>query len=188
MTLEDKQFIINLAKEMKTQDTRWTAQPYGLVIGETKRIIKDYDNCDNKAIYWNETDYDTFEEFLVAVKEYYLEDCESHKAVLDFINKWCNDIDDIRNYECELYNLMDEPPHAYGYNVEQVFNDNGHGINFFLTEKEAKKHIERNKHNLSGPFTYGIHLFRNPEMEKLYDVIFKLGISYEEEIKLKEKN
>lgn len=174
LSKEDIDFIKNLSKEITTQDTRSTAKPYGLIIGEIKRVVTDFDNCNEKAIYWNECDYDTFEEWLEAVKDYYLEDNESHKAV-DFIEENCSDIDDVRNYESELYRLMNDCPHAYGYNIEEVFNPNGHGVNFFLTDKSAKEFVETNKHNLCKPFTYGIHLYRNPEMKKLIEIIVKLG-------------
>jgi hypothetical protein len=46
--------------------------------------------------------------------------------------------------------------------------------NFFLTEKAAKEYIEKNKHNLNNPGTYGIHLYRNPEMQRLYKFILSI--------------
>lgn len=176
LTEEEIDFIKNLSKEITTQDTRCTAKPYGLIIGEKKRVVTDYDNCQEKAIYWNECDYDTFEDWFEAIKDYYLEGNRTN-IIVDYIQKHCSDIDDVRNYESELYRLMDECPRAYGYNIEEVFNPDGHGVNFFLTDKSAKEFLERNRHNLTNPFTYGIHLYRNQEMKQLIDIIVKLGAS-----------
>ena len=169
-------FLKDLSKEITTQDTRSTASPYGLVIGQKKRQVVDYENCDHKAIYWNETDYDTFDEFFDAIKEYYLEDgCT--KEVVNYIKETCSDIDDVRNEEYNLSKMMNNTPKAYGYDIVDDFSTDCCGGNFFLTEKSAKEYIKNNNHNLSGAFTYGIHLYRNPEMKQLIEILSKIGKS-----------
>ena len=54
LTQEDITFLKSLSKEIQEQDTRCTAKPYGLIIGKKERQVCDYDNCDNKAIYFNQ--------------------------------------------------------------------------------------------------------------------------------------
>ena len=176
LTPEEINFIKELSNEIKTQDTRCTAQPYGLVIGKKERQIADYSNCDHKAIHWNESDYDSFEEFINALEEYYLEDSEQNDIV-DFIKENCGNIDDLRYYESTITNMIQDSFSVYGYNIVETFNPNLHCIgNFFLTEKSAFSYIEKNKHNLGeSAFTHGIHLYRNSEMGKLINLIIKLG-------------
>lgn len=177
LTQEDIEFIKNLSYEMKTQDNRCTAQPYGLVIRNKTRQIRDFDNCENKGVYWNENEYDTFDEFMEAFREYYLEDSDSHPAI-DFIeDNEIDDISDLRYHEYKLNNLISDSISTFGY--EDVMTaDNSKGAyegNFFLTEKACRKHIEQNHYHFRDPDTYGIHLTRNPEMEKLYELIHKLA-------------
>lgn len=178
LTEDEIAFIKNLSKEITTQDTRCTAKPYGLVIGKKQRQIGDYRNCDNKAIHWNESDYDSFEEFMEALEEYYLEDSEQNDIV-DYIKENCYDIDDLRFYESEIMSMIQDSFSVYGYSTVDTFDPNLHCVgNFFLTDKSAKEYIENNKHNLGeSAFTYGIHLYRNPEMKQLIDIVVKLGAS-----------
>lgn len=177
LTPEDIEFIKNLSHEMKTQDNRSTAQPYALVIRNKTRQIRDFDNCDNKGVYWNEGEYDTFEEFIEAFREYYLEDADSHPAIDLIEEEEIDDVDNLRCYEYPLNRLINEPISTFGY--EDVMTaDSSNGMyegNLFLTEKACRKHIEQNSHHFREPDTYGIHLTRNPEMEKLYQVIHKLA-------------
>lgn len=176
LSVDDISFLKNLSKEIQEQDTRCTAMPYGLVIGKKERQITDFDNCEHKAIHWNESDYDSFEEFIEALEQYYLEDCDQNDIV-DYIKDNCDDINDLRNYEYEITNIIQDSFSVYGYNIVDTFNPNLHCIgNFFLTDKSAKEYIQNNKHNLGeSAFTYGIHLYRNEEMRKLIDIIIKIG-------------
>ena len=176
LTKDEIDFIKNLSKEITTQDTRCTATPYGLVIGKKERQITDFDNCEHEAIHWNGSDYDSFEEFIEALEQYYLEDCDQNDIV-DYIKDNCDDINDLRNYEYEITNIIQDSFSVYGYNIVDTFNPNLHCIgNFFLTDKSAKEYIQNNKHNLGeSAFTYGIHLYRNEEMRKLIEIIVKLG-------------
>ena len=176
LTQEDIAFLKSLSKEIQEQDTRCTAKPYGLIIGKKERQVCDYDNCDDKAIYWGESDYDSFEEFIKAIEEYYLEDCEQNDIV-DYIKENCFNIDDLRNYESEIAHKMNDSFHVYGYEIVDTFSPNIHCLgNFFLTEKSALEYVEKNRHNLgSTAFTYGVHLYRNKEMTQLIDIFIKIG-------------
>ena len=176
LSVDDISFLKNLSKEIQEQDTRCTAKPYGLVIGKKERQITDFDNCEHKAIHWNESDYDSFEEFIEALEQYYLEDCDQNDIV-DYIKDNCEDINDLRNYEYLITNIIQDGFSVYGYNIVDTFNPNLHCIgNFFLTDKSAKEYIQNNKHHLGeSAFTYGIHLYRNEEMRKLIDIIIKIG-------------
>lgn len=176
LTQEEIDFIKNLSHEMKTQDNRSTAQPFGLVIGQKETQVTDYENASMKAIYWNEGHYDTLEDFIEGLKEYfdYENDANECKEI-DYILEHCEDIDDLRREEHSINQLLSDSMHVYGYEIVDDYSPNVCGGNFFLTDKSAKAYVETNSHNLKQPFTYGIHLYRNPEMTKLYDVIHKLA-------------
>ncbi|MFA5669884.1 MAG: hypothetical protein WCX83_00340 [Candidatus Cloacimonas sp.] len=61
------------------------------------------------------------------------------------------------------------------YNISREHEANENNANFFLTEKAYHDHIRRNGHNLNEPQSYGIHLYRNAEIEKLYEIIHKIA-------------
>ena len=179
LSTEDVLFLRKLAQELKTQDTRGTAKPYGLVIGQKKRQITDFEYSSKTAVHWNECDYDSFEELMDAMKEYYLEDEESHE-VIDYIEENCSSMSDLKNHEYKIRELVNDTFSVYGYEVVDDFTPTRDSGNFFLTEKAAKAYLEANSHNLNRGFTYGIHLFRNPEMETLLNIVEKIGTNLEE--------
>lgn len=180
LTKEETEFIKNLAHEISTQDTRATAKPYGLVIRNEKKEIRDFHYCDNRGVYWNESEYDSFDEFKESFIEYYTEDeSEINAEIITFFMFKIRDIEDLRNYEHDLYNDFDISITTHGYEKVMTADASTGNLqgNFFLTEKAALDFIEKNKHNLNNPDTYGIHLYRNPEMEQLISIILKLGNS-----------
>ena len=178
MTQEDKDFIISLANEMQTQDTRGTAQPYGLVI--TNEHIVSGMNSDlffylNRA---NDMEYyeDDLMEMIADLEDWMEED--EYKDMLSDIGKY--NINTFYRFNMFCGEYIPSEWDKIGYIVQRTA-DSTNGCyegNFFLTEKSANEYIERNKHNLNKPGTYGVHLYRNPEMERLYDIIFKLAKEY----------
>lgn len=51
----------------------------------------------------------------------------------------------------------------------------------FLTESSANAHITMNGHNMKKPVTYGIHVFRNPDMELIIqDLMKKATVPFEQ--------
>ena len=178
LSQEEIDFIKNLSNEMNTQDTRCTAQPYALVIRNKTRQVRDFDNCENQGVYWDESEYDNFDDFIVAFKEYYLEDSDSHEAV-DYLNENVEYIEDLRHCEYQFYSRFDINITTFGY--EDVMTaDNTHGSyegNLFLTEKACRLHMKLNMHHFREPDTYGIHLTGNPEMETLINLVHKIAKS-----------
>ena len=174
LSQEQIDFIKNLSHEMKTQDNRGTAQPYGLIIGQKKKQITDYDDATHKAIHWIDCEYDSYAEFIDALKGYYDEDGNSQSAI-SYIYDTCEDIDDIRREEYSINALLNDRISVYGYEVVSDYSPGLCGGNFFMTDKSAKAYIESNRHNLNQPYTYGIHLYRNHEMKNLYEIIHKLA-------------
>ena len=84
LSKDDIAFIKGLSQKMKTQDNRGTAQPYALIIGEKIRENRDPRRSDRIVVYWNECDYESIDELVAAIEEYY-ED-ENHPAI-EYIRK-----------------------------------------------------------------------------------------------------
>jgi hypothetical protein len=173
--LEKKEieFIKNLSHEMKTQDTRCTAQPYALVIREdVTRLVPDGYGGE-LACYWDETEYCEWDDFITDLKEYYeygeqsFSDCNIKDELEEIFEM--NSFDDLRNsyaegkIEANIQNIV----------TEKEIKE--YGVNFFLTEKAYHEHIRINGHNLNNPDSCGIHLGRNKEMEDLINIIHKLA-------------
>ena len=167
LSKEDIEFIKNLSHEMKTQDNRCTAQPYALVLREeVTRIVPD-GYSDELECYWDECVYANFDEFMEEFKEYH-KDYNKHNYQLGEILG----TEDFYQVKQCLY-ISDYDINIQYVTTEQEIKENN--VNFFLTEKAYHEYIRRNGHNLTNPDSYGIHLFRNEEMKRLYEIIHKLA-------------
>ncbi|WP_345985303.1 hypothetical protein WCX49_11920 [Sulfurimonas sp. HSL-1656] len=173
LTKEDIDFIKELSNEMRTQDTRCTAQPYGLVI-RTKRTVwgfdPDYGDSSNMGLIWGEESYkaDEWSDFINQLEEYEYHDLLKEIdefGVSNFVD--LERICDIRSYDFTIA--------CYQEGMVADSSSGGYEGNFFLTEKAAFAHIEQNKHHFNSPDTYGIHLFRNPEMKRLLEIVHKIA-------------
>ncbi len=167
LTREDIDFIINLSKEMKTQDNRSTAQPYGLTIMQEQEEARP-DGCGEHLLYrWLEETYyeDDWDSFKEDCLEYYEEDSLIHKTV-----KELNSFNEVMSG----FGLSDDMG-LESFNYDLVDTVKPYQFQFFLTEKACFNHIDRNRHNLREPKSYGVCLTRNPEMEQLYSVIHKMA-------------
>ena len=174
LTKEEVQFIKDLSKEMKEQDTKGTAQPYGLVI--TQKVVRRVDNGigDEVWCYWQDTEYSSnrFEEFLNDIAEYYGKDNKIYKAF-----KKAGSFKEIyKDFDLlELAEDIDADIYEVAFNNEVDLSR----FNFFLTEKAANEYIEKDKHNLCSPNTYGVHLYKNEEMSNLIKIIHKIAENLE---------
>lgn len=170
---EQKEFIINLSNEMNTQDTRCTASPYGLLLmEENTRVIPEGYGGECFA-YWNESEYDCIDELKQDIKEYYeyesesFNDDEMSSHVFGVLE--CNTLEslehdfDASQLEISIHYVIKEQE------IKPM------SANFFLTEKGYEDYLRRNRHNLNKPSSWGIHLYRNTEIEKLYEIIHILA-------------
>ena len=170
LTKEEIAFIKELSHEMKTQDNRGTAQPYCLMLQEeVERPVPD-DMGSNVLIRWNDESYynHSFKELKEEMLEYY----ENNSEILASVKKSDSFLNLIRNMR---FRLSSPDFYTVDYNTDHEVVSNS--ANFFLTEKAYNEHIKANKHNLKNPRSYGIHLFRNWEMEELFKIIHKLAES-----------
>lgn len=169
---EDIEFIKNLSNEMNTQDTRSTATPYGLVIGQKQKRPTDWDCSDTYNIHWGESDFESYDELL---KELCEQGYEESNEIIVFLKENCEDMRDLKYHENKIADILGDSFSVMAMAEYEDFSPNNHGGNFFLTDKAAKAYVENNSYNLTKPFTYGIHLYRNPEMKRLIEVVHKLA-------------
>ena len=139
-------FVKQLAHTIETQNNRCTAKPIYFTVRKNVDEMLPYECTDDKRYYDNGA-VETYTE------EELREKCEENG----------DDFDEYVDKNCTSYSVRD------GEEYE----------GFFLTEAGCKKHIELNGHNIKcnkkGLDTYVMHLFRNPEMEQVINLIMEIG-------------
>ena len=179
LTKADMDWIITLSVLMKTQNTRCTAQPYALILTERNIQVRGQDHGGKCGLHWDESFYeeDQFDEFKSDIEEHFYND-----GVDEEIAEALNEIEGFHQVEGSNLSevLRDKYNHDFSgseiwYEVVQEPNENNY--NFFFTERGYGDYIKRNGHNLKKPQSYGIHLTRNDEMERVIDIIHKVANS-----------
>lgn len=151
--------IIDVANEYVTQDNRGTAFPYALLVTEEELVRTDdgeiigiwsprsadmtyYDDVKDARLLQEVLDNNDEEDPAEITEEF--EDIWGTYDMLEFYKKY-----------------IDKDADLYQFNKER----RSKGEQMFLTESSAEAHIRMNGHNMKNPITYGIHVFRNPDME-----------------------
>lgn len=151
-------FLMELSKELNTQDHRGTAMPYVFQI-ETKEQVVAAEGCGTEAWFYDGSQIETAEQ----IKE----------AIFDYKGWDIEDENDIKNYELLDEWSREEILKAAGwykgnYQYEEKYQ------NAFLTEKACKEHIRLNHYHYHQPVDYLTHCFRNPELETLIKFLCQL--------------
>lgn len=147
-------FLINISKELNTQDHRCTAMPYFFQV-QTKKQIAVAEGNGTMAWHYDGGLIETDEEIREVVEDYKGWD----EATTQF--------NQLQDYEIEQI-LENVGYSKVYYDYEEVLQ------NCFLTSKACDEHIASNKHNLSSPINYLSHAFRNPEMETIMKFLSEL--------------
>ncbi len=152
---ETYNFLIELSKELNTQDHRGTAMPYFFQI-QTKRQIAVPEGNGTEAWFCDGALLKTDEEIEEAVNDY---------------REWDEDtseFNELEDYEIEVI-LECAGYRKVNYDYENVLE------NAFFTSKACDEHIKTNSHNLSSPVNCLSHAFRNPEMEGVLKFLCELS-------------
>ena len=171
LSKEDQEFINNLSHEMKIQDNRSTAQPFGLTIISTREETRP-EGVGGYNLY-RRNDETFYKDDFASFKEDLLEEYENKDFIITRINA-CNSFSDLER-DWELWNELEIESFDYDL-VEDVSKMD---FNFFLTEKACNDHIAKNRYHYRDPKSYGVCLIRNPEIERLYSIIHKLASNQE---------
>jgi hypothetical protein len=148
-------FLMELSKELNSQNNRATAVPYFFQI-ETDEEIAVPDGCGTHAWYYDGSKIETDEEIVRQIFDYY----DGEKPIED-IKKLSES-----EKEEELKNM--------GWN-ECNYDYMKKYQNAFLTEKACRAHIAGNQHHYNKPIDYLSHAFRNPELEMV--LVFIMGLT-----------
>lgn len=169
LTKEDLTFLKELAKELRTQDTRATAKPLVFKIRETVCVpYKDlyYFNEDVCLIDPDERVYLTAQEALEALETLYEKDAQALKQLAANYPDMAYQ-EDLR----ALYDLMEDLELDWeltGYEMEEKVSGS------FLTARAAQAHLNENCHHYnSTAHVYCTHAWRNPELEQLLTIVEK---------------
>ena len=165
MKKEDIDFLRELQHELNTQENDGqTAPRYWGICQEKQRLLpKDFgDEC----ILYEGTMY--------SVKEF-----------VDWL--YDNEYDIGREEEWEeldktdIFDVVSFAEDKLGFNnvyevSREVIDTIGEDANVFLTKRACLKHIEQNGHHYSKPRTYAMTAWRNPEFERVLNILQTMNI------------
>ena len=165
LTEEDVEFLKDLGRELKTQDTLCTAKPVLWQVNEVmKRYCMDPSYVDRACVLIGEdggTHCDTVEE----VKELLIEDYGINEEELAHIDR----LDEVEDF-CDESGIT-----CYYTGYEEYENRS----EFFLTHRAAREHIQRNGYHYAqgkDTGTWCAHIWRSPELERLLKIVEKFSL------------
>lgn len=172
---EDTKFLMDLGKEMLNQDTRDTAQPYGLTVQKKEIFITDEEFADNWTLF---SEGDAVAEGLKQAKAYLID--EIHEKLIDadddtqklelakelgvLLN--VDDDDDLQSYISDWKELRD---YCYYPTTQRWAIDER--MVFTFSDREAREYAGRGEDYR----TYVVHLGRSPIMSRLCEILLKIG-------------
>lgn len=144
-------FLIDLSREINTQDHRSTAMPYFFQI-KTKKEVACPDGCGNEKWFRDDHTIESEEEI--------------NEEILE-IKGESTDLGSL-NYRDKESILEDNGWVKIHYTFEKEYK------NAFLTEKACKAHIKANDYHYNEPVDYLSFAFRNPELEMIFKFLCEL--------------
>jgi len=158
VTDEMYEFLMNLSKELNTQNHRGTAMPYFFQI-RTREEIAVPEGIGTEAWCYDGSVIETDEEIKEVVFEYKDWEVDSIENENEY-NKLC---------DFEIREILEEIGYyKVYYDYQEIYQ------NAFLTEKACKEHIRLNGYHYKEPIDYLSHAFRNPELEKVLKFLCEL--------------
>ena len=172
---EDTKFLMNLGKEMFNQDTRDTAQPYGLTVQKKEIIITDEEFADNWTLF---NEGAVVAEGLKQAKACLIDEihenligADSDTQKLELIKELgillnVNDNDDLQKYIRDREKIND---YSYYPTTQRWVVDER--MVFTFSDREAREYAGRGENYK----TYGVYLGRSPIMSRLCEILLKIG-------------
>ena len=172
---EDTKFLMDLGKEMLNQDTRSTAQPYGLTVQKKETIITDEEFADDWTLF---SEGDIVAEGLKQAKAYLIDaihenliGADSDAKKLELVKELgillnVDDDDDLQSYIRDREKLRD---YCYYPTTQRWVADER--MLFTFSDREAREYAGRGENYR----TYGVYLGRSPIMSRLCEILLKIG-------------
>lgn len=168
MRKEDKEFLAELAQELRTQDNCSTRNPVWCIM-DKEWVVKPEGCGDELRICFNETDY-TKEEFAKELIDNYSLRCKKKEDnAFDDICE-CSDTQDLRDTVLEYFSDVD----IYDIDMVEVTLEEciSRDATAFLTKKSAEEHLRLNAyHYHKEARAYALSAWRNPVYERLINII-----------------
>jgi len=193
MSDEDYKDLMDLAKELRTQDHDSQANPRMWTVATTheRPTAEGYGYTYDVVLDQDCTEFIKIEELRKELLAYYNQngsleglDCiyESYIGSVERFEEWCEDgwcegegVFPILNGD-NLLGLKDYLEDI-DRNVVACEEYEKYELNATFFKSDAKKHIEINGHNLNrNPHTYAFSAYRMPKMERLFGILEKLGV------------
>jgi hypothetical protein len=156
ITDEMYDFLMELSKEINTQDNRATAKPYFFQI-QTNEEVAVPEGCGEKAWYYDGSKIKTQEEIDQVIFDYY--DPQYTMDEVKQMDEW------------DKFDMLRD----HGWR-EVYFDYKNEYQNAFLTAKACKEHIRLNHYHYREPVDYLSYATRNPELEQVLKFISELTI------------
>jgi hypothetical protein len=154
ITDEMYDFLIELSKELNTQDHRATAMPYFFQI-QTQEEVAVPEGCGTQCYHSDGSKIETDKEIIDAIYDWH--DGNISKKKIKEMDDW------------EKEELLEKAGWDKAY-----YDFEDHYENAFLTAKACKEHIRLNSYHYHKPVDYLSHAFRNPELEMVLKFICEL--------------
>ena len=164
--------LMELSKEMTTQDMRCTRMPHMFQIKTTEQVAA-YSGC-GEDVWVDEEGNELNDD--KEIREYVLQDIsENDESVLHLDEKEAKDfakgkVDEMDEDDLEEY--LENNRHNWR-KVEVTTEDKYQ--NTFFTAKACEAHIEANHYHYKDPKCYLNHAYRNPEMELVATFLCELS-------------
>ena len=177
MTKEDKEFLAELAHELRTQDNCGTRNPVWCIMD--KVLCCKPEGCgDELRVYFNEGDY-TKEEFAQElIDNYSLRGEKKEDNAFDDICE-CTDAQDLRDTVLEYFSDVDiDDIDMVEVTLEDCISSDATA---FLTKKSAEEHLRLYAHHYHKEArAYALSAWRNPVYERVIEII--KSTNWEEEL------
>lgn len=163
LTEDDLKFLRELGKELRTQDRLATAKPVFWQIQEQERIVGiDPGWSDNKCVIWGDEGevYDKLDDLKTALIEH-LESDDSQAAHIEALASWDEVTDFMEDQRIDFSRS--------GYTFRATHK------NAFLTRSAIDAHIAANDYHYEKPIPYCNHAFRNPQLQRLLEIVEKFA-------------
>lgn len=188
LTQEDIQFLLELQKELNTQDTTGTADPRYWVIKGSETYRNDLEPDEYELLCDESELASTTEETIKYLNENILPHCgdpEKNECSIELESLLCPSYEFVLNYKD--FSGEEDRDYLTREELNEFISDNGYsevgviGVSvrpiiypntMFLTEKEAREHLERNYYHYSDDArTYCMCAWRSPEVERLWKIL-----------------
>lgn len=174
MNKEDIEFLKNLQNEMNTQDTCCQADPRFWVIMQKKRIYginEDYEVTGTIITSNDDFELEIEIDDTKSIYNFLIEELEVDCELVDGYIQVYNDDEDVLYDKDDLINFLE----SEGYDEYSLVNyrDDEEIVpdTFFLTKRECKEHIKRNRYHYKNPICYAMTAWRSPQVERLYKIL-----------------